>query len=56
MEVPILPKVMEVRIRAAHQPSAEVAAEVGDQGLKALAVRTAEAAVVAGADAGKPVA
>jgi hypothetical protein len=53
MEVLIPPRVMEVRIGAAHPPSAEAAAEVGDPGRKALVVHTAGAAVVAGAAAGK---
>jgi hypothetical protein len=46
-------KAMEVRTRAAHRPSAEAGAEAGDPGRIALEVRTAGAAVVAGADEGK---
>jgi hypothetical protein len=53
MEVRTLPRAMEVKIRAAHQPSAGAAAEVGDPGRKALVVRPAGAAAVAGAAGGK---
>jgi hypothetical protein len=53
MEVLILPRAMEVRIRAVHRPLVGAAAEGGGPGRKALEDRTAGAAVVAGADEGK---
>jgi hypothetical protein len=54
MEVLILLRAMEVRIRVAHRPSAEAAEEAGDRSRRVPVGHQAWVAVVAGAAAGSP--